>query len=151
MYSSYVNKKIDSLGRVVIPKEIRKQMHLQENESLEIMLDSDNIIIKRASNDKYDEKIFNIIIDTLKKELNINIDIYRNNGFITKKNKDLKIDDINDILKSSQKKYKNYILYPIIPNGVLFGGIIIEEKDINEEKNIILNLFRKFIEKYLEE
>lgn len=37
---------IDELGRVVLPKEIRKSLHLAEKDKLEIMVDGERIILQ---------------------------------------------------------------------------------------------------------
>ena len=49
MKTTGVVRRIDDLGRIVIPKEIRKSMRIKDGESLEIFLDSDNIILKKYS------------------------------------------------------------------------------------------------------
>lgn len=49
MKSTGVVRRIDDLGRIVIPKEIRKNMKIKDGESVEIYLDSDNIILKKYS------------------------------------------------------------------------------------------------------
>ena len=42
-----VTRKIDELGRIVIPKEIRKNLGIREGESLEIFTSEDSIILKK--------------------------------------------------------------------------------------------------------
>ena len=44
-----VVRKIDELGRIVIPKEIRKNLRIKNGDSLEIFLESNNIILKKYS------------------------------------------------------------------------------------------------------
>lgn len=39
MLATGIVRRIDDLGRVVIPRDIRKQMHIHENEPLEIFVD----------------------------------------------------------------------------------------------------------------
>ena len=39
-------RRIDELGRIVIPKEIRKSLRIKEGESLEILIDNEDIILK---------------------------------------------------------------------------------------------------------
>ena len=39
-----VIRRIDELGRIVIPKEIRKSLRIKEGENLEILVDNENII-----------------------------------------------------------------------------------------------------------
>ena len=46
MKTTGVVRRIDDLGRIVIPKEIRKSLRIKDGESLEICLDSDNIVLK---------------------------------------------------------------------------------------------------------
>ncbi len=40
-------KQIDELGRIVIPKEIKKTMGIEPRDYLEIFVDGDNIILHR--------------------------------------------------------------------------------------------------------
>ena len=47
MKSIGIVRKIDELGRFVIPKEIRKTMNLAEEEPLEIFTEGDRIILKK--------------------------------------------------------------------------------------------------------
>ena len=44
-----VIRRIDELGRIVIPKEIRRSLRIKEGESLEILVDNENIILKKYS------------------------------------------------------------------------------------------------------
>lgn len=41
--------KIDNLGRLVIPKELRKSIDFNEGDSLEIFVDGTNIIIQKVN------------------------------------------------------------------------------------------------------
>lgn len=47
MKSTGIVRKIDSLGRFVIPIELRNVMHLGVNDSIEIFTDDDRIILKK--------------------------------------------------------------------------------------------------------
>ncbi len=40
-------KKIDELGRIVIPKDIRKTLEVDHNDYLQFFLDGDSIVMKR--------------------------------------------------------------------------------------------------------
>ena len=40
-------KEFDKLGRIVIPKEIRKKMDIQSNQPIEIYVDEDKIILSK--------------------------------------------------------------------------------------------------------
>lgn len=45
MKSTGIVRKIDDLGRVVLPKELRQTLHISERDSLEIYMDDDKIIL----------------------------------------------------------------------------------------------------------
>jgi len=47
--STGVTRKIDELGRVVIPKEIRRNLGIRDGENLEIFTDEESIILKKHS------------------------------------------------------------------------------------------------------
>jgi transcriptional pleiotropic regulator of transition state genes len=47
MKSTGIVRKLDSLGRVVIPIEIRRNMEFEEREDLEILVDKDRIILMK--------------------------------------------------------------------------------------------------------
>ena len=50
MKTTGITRRIDDLGRIVIPKEIRKNLHLKTGELLEIFIDDlDSIILKKHS------------------------------------------------------------------------------------------------------
>ena len=40
-------RKVDELGRIVIPKELRSMFDIKERDSLEIFIDSNTIILKK--------------------------------------------------------------------------------------------------------
>lgn len=52
MRETGIIRRIDDLGRVVIPREIRKQFGIKEGDQLEIFVNKDEIILK-----KYDVSI----------------------------------------------------------------------------------------------
>ncbi|PKM77888.1 MAG: AbrB family transcriptional regulator [Firmicutes bacterium HGW-Firmicutes-15] len=47
MKSTGVVRKIDALGRIVLPVELRRTMGIDEKDALEIYVDSDRIILKK--------------------------------------------------------------------------------------------------------
>lgn len=44
--STGVVRRIDDLGRIVIPKEIRRNLGIRDGENVEIFTESDSIILK---------------------------------------------------------------------------------------------------------
>lgn len=49
MKSTGVIRRIDDLGRIVIPKEIRRNLKIRDGENMEIFIDTDAIILKKYS------------------------------------------------------------------------------------------------------
>lgn len=54
--------KVDELGRIIIPKEIRKSIRIKENDSLEIYVDKENemICFKRVGQDEILDELRNL-------------------------------------------------------------------------------------------
>ena len=90
--ASGIVRRVDSLGRVVIPKEIRKVLKIKENEQLEIKVEDDKIILSKYSDiHDYDKSVNNLV--------NVIKDI---------SNKDIIITNLNKIVITS-KDYKDYL------------------------------------------
>lgn len=93
MKATGIVRRLDDLGRLVIPKEIRKQFRMKEGDSIEFFIDSDRIVIQK--HDMMSKHIEDILImcDTL-------YAIYQNKVFFL-------IDDL--LLKSNQKVYEHFV------------------------------------------
>ena len=79
-------RRVDGLGRIVIPKEIRKVLKIKENEQVEINVDDDSIVLKRYSElDKYDVSLTNLI-DCIKEVYNLDILLTNLNSFVLTSN-----------------------------------------------------------------
>ena len=49
MKSTGIVRHVDELGRIVIPKEMRKKMNIDNNDPVEIFVDGDKIILTKYS------------------------------------------------------------------------------------------------------
>ena len=47
MKATGVVRRVDELGRVVLPCELRKVMHIRDRDSLEVFVDGDRIVLKK--------------------------------------------------------------------------------------------------------
>lgn len=47
MKSTGIVRRIDELGRIVVPKEMRKKMNIADNDPVEIFVDGDKIILTK--------------------------------------------------------------------------------------------------------
>ena len=175
MKTTGIVRRIDELGRIVIPKEIRRSLRIREGDSLEILINNEDIILRKYSVIKnLDEFAQNItdsihffirnnvlITDTnsilavsgsLKKELlnkNIGTDleskIKRREEMLEKHKKPLKITDTE--LECT------YAVSPVIVAGDVIGLVMIISTEDNVE-DIDLKLVQiasKFLTNHLEE
>ena len=102
MKATGIVRRIDDLGRVVIPKDIRRILHLREGDPLEIYTEHDSVIFKRydPSSDwsrtlhEFQEDVYNYFYTEtsedykLKKEIGIAIDKIQENFKKLKERKD---------------------------------------------------------------
>lgn len=47
MKSTGIVRKVDELGRVVLPSELRKTLSIEEKDALEIFIDNEKIVLKK--------------------------------------------------------------------------------------------------------
>lgn len=73
MKQTGVTRKIDELGRIVIPKEIRKNLGIRDGESLEIFTSDDSIILKKYYEVKKLEDVCDKLCEMIKNIYDVNI------------------------------------------------------------------------------
>lgn len=171
MKSTGITRRIDDLGRIVIPKEIRKNLKIKENELLEIFIENENIILKKFSSFNDMEKLLEIYVDVLSEITNGTILITNRDKIINanKKydylNKDISKNIIDIMLNREDKlsnsnldieivqnnKIKtNYYIKTIINNSDIIGSLILlKNKEINEKDINSINVISKLIVNYL--
>ena len=139
-------RRIDELGRIVIPKEMRKRLKMREGESIAFFIEDDCLMLK-----KYSE--IEGISETVEALMRSLYEKYQNSLFITNNEKILYCSE--DILSTYQKRelsdyYKNYVkeeknnetieiidgemeervyIYPFMIEGKMIGslGILIKK------------------------
>lgn len=70
MKSTGVVRRIDDLGRIVIPKEIRRTFRIKNGESLEIFLENENIILKKYSSFDSLKNFYRNYVESVYSEIN---------------------------------------------------------------------------------
>lgn len=140
-----LKKRIDSLGRIVLPKPIRDEMKLSDFDELELTFDNESIVLKKSmSIKKYKTKFDNFII-LLKKFLSVEIIIVDDFSIISSTNEDVKFENLKD-LESDTEMYVEKT--PLIFNSNILGYVYFvfksksfESKNILKEiKNILIDL-----------
>ena len=129
MNNSYV-RKIDELGRVVIPKEVRNKLNIQDNENIIIYSDNKSINISKYSYlDENNNFIINVC-DSLADIYKIEVDIF----------------DRDKIIFSNNKSgYRFIIEKELIKDSVLIGSIKFYSNNVD---NNIIKFFMKIINLY---
>lgn len=156
-------KRIDDLGRIVIPKDIRRKLKIDENENMEISVINDEIILKKHSllNDKEKNiiNIGNVIYNILHKDIiitNREKIIYSNNSELLNKeissnlkekvlNRE-KIDGYNEFEVSKDTIIKsNFISDNIIIDSNATGITLIYGDKIEDRDKLLLEILSKLI------
>lgn len=156
-------KRIDELGRIVIPKQIRNTFKIKNFDELELYVEGDNIIVKKTGGillikDKLD-KVLNYIF----KYNNVKAFITNGNDIVSSNINDVNNDsilksDINELLLNQEKvalEFNNNIKlcgyvrsFQLINDSVLYGYIVFvsdEKIDNNEIYKDIVNILIDYI------
>ena len=176
MKATGIIRRIDELGRIVVPKEIRKNLRIKEGENLEIFVDSeDNIVLKKHSLIKKMDDLAQNFTDAIYSFIKHNIIIADNNtilaasGSIKKEylNKPISIELENKINRREEMIEKHsksisiidektinatYAVSPIIVNGDTVGIVMIfnTDKEVDDTDYKIVQIASKFLTSHLE-
>lgn len=162
MTKSGITRRIDELGRIVIPKEMRINLGIRDGEPLEIYVDNNTIVIKKFSQVEnikdISSKVCNIISDICKIDLLISdrekIIVTSSklkelsNNKLDERLKQL-IDNRESLISNNKEKYlgmnKYFIMIPIITSTDCSGLIIVVSDDKNNENLIYAKIVQKLI------
>ena len=162
MKATGVVRRIDDLGRVVIPKEIRKTLHIKEGDPLEIFTDKNGeVILKKYSPIGELSEFATQYAETLAKTTGHIACITDKDTVIAvaggaKKeyleqnlseeleqmieDKEIYLSKENNdvslpIIKndSRERRYNSQVMYPIVSNGDVIGSVILLAKDSNKK------------------
>lgn len=175
MKSTGVVRRIDDLGRIVIPKEIRRSLRIREGDSLEICSDGpEGITLRKYSQVETIESFINQYVDAIyqgsKKEIIVTDTeriIAAAGSFrrdIIGKKIDIRLDErihrlTTQIFQSDEHLEVtdnliirgNAILKPIAIYGDVIGSIIIASDKITDIETTLAETSATFISKYLED
>lgn len=175
MKATGVVRRIDELGRIVIPKELRKNLRINEGENIEIYMDdNENIILKKFSSLKKINDLAMYVVSSINQITKLNCLIMDSDSIVAysgSKRGEYQDKYIGSFLLDVLNNKKNcfnsvkekieivngkteevyYDVDLIKQNGDVLGGIILFSNDIiNENNRQILDTFSLFLEKYLE-
>ena len=165
--------RVDSLGRIVIPKEIRKVLKIKENEQVEINVSGDEIILNRYSElddkDLFLQNLINVINDVYNIDIlitNLNNFTLTTKDYLYLKGKEISLylsnileerkdviekNNISLSLNSNEKDIDtSFYIKTLIVNGDSIGLIIFLGNDFDNIDSNIFELVERYLEKYLE-
>lgn len=158
MKATGIVRRLDDLGRLVIPKEIRKQYHMKEGDTIEFFIDNERIVIQKFDvMSKHLEEI-TIMCDTLHA-------IYQNTVFFIQEDCMVKVDNkIHEnffqsaethrmkkfenerIYKDSMQRYRG-LIYPVTACGDWYGSFIIlfDKRELEKSELFALEAFAQLL------
>lgn len=166
-------RRIDDLGRIVLPKGIRQNLRIKSGDNLEIFIENNDIILRKYSQLNQLIDIENTIASVLKETLKADVLITDKDKYIIingiAKQKYLNREISDEILKilenrqmiikenesilftKNEKESGNIVINPIIINGDVIGSIIVITKEkIDESKIKTISILTTFLTKHIE-
>lgn len=174
MKSTGITRRIDDLGRIVIPKEIRKNLKIKENEVLEIFINNDEIILKKFSPFDDSEKVLSDYIKVINDMTGNDVIITdRDKVILSSKRLEEKLlnkklsEYVNDLIENrsiflsndmkgievidNEKIKQNYYFIPFIIDSDVVGSIIMfSSKEFDENSKSLLLIASKLLVNYIE-
>ena len=165
-------RRIDELGRIVIPKELRKKLKIREGDFLDIYVSDSNIILQKYSALKDIEAVVQSMLSSLEKTYKLSIivtdmaSVVASNyekvsvgkplcseliDYISKRdavfiNKNVPVKIIDDFISDT-----NQLIKPIGVYGDLFGAMIVfSDYELSKEKMDAFSLAYNFIVEYID-
>jgi len=172
--STGITRRIDDLGRIVIPKEIRKNLKIKENEVLEIFINNDEIILKKFSPFNDSEKVLSDYIKVINDMTGNDVIITdRDKVILSSKRLEEKLlnkklsEYVNDLIENrsiflsndmkgievidNEKIKQNYYFIPFIIDSDVVGSIIMfSSKEFDENSKSLLLIASKLLVNYIE-
>ena len=176
MKTTGVVRRIDDLGRIVIPKELRRTMKIREGESLEIFVDDDTIALRKFSSmsalKDISDNLVSIVYQNIMKDIIVTDrdKVISCSGTIKKsylnrpisKSLEQRLSARDSIIEKNSHKVEliegfseecSFVINPIIINGDAVGNVVIfsTKDNITDAEVKLAAIIAKFLGKYIEE
>ena len=138
MKATGIVRRIDDLGRVVIPREIRRSLKIREGDPLEILIEKNCVCFKKYSTlGSFSEDILRVAQDMAQRTFNHQIAIYDRDSKVSGPNSYSSYVDESWEDNSTSFEYEGMGVYPIVSDGELYGYICCPESDMSAEMMMI--------------
>ena len=176
MKSTGVVRRVDELGRIVIPKEIRRTLRIKDGESLEIFVDREMITLRKYSKLNNMEEDARQLADIISRSVDKNVFITDCDVFIAASGSfkkkyigkaisdsldkiinDRKVAKLNKVVEiellDKEKEVGAYVASPIIANGDVLGLVIIvsDSNNLDELDEQLVVIASQILGKNVEE
>ena len=139
MKATGIVRRIDDLGRVVIPREIRRSLKIREGDPLEILIEKNCVCFKKYSTlGSFSEDILRVAQDMAQRTFKHQIAIYDRDSKISGPNSYSSYVDESWEDNRTPFKYEGMGVYPIISDGELYGYVCCPESDMSAEMDMIV-------------
>ena len=138
MKATGIVRRIDDLGRVVIPREIRRSLKIREGDPLEILIEKNCVCFKKYSTlGSFSEDILRVAQDMAQRTFKHQIAIYDRDSKISGPNSYSSYVDESWEDNSTSFEYEGMGVYPIISDDELYGYVCCPESDMSAEMTMI--------------
>lgn len=176
MKATGVIRRIDELGRIVIPKEIRTNLRIREGDNLEIYTDEkEQIVLKKHSAVASLREFATLLVDSIYSDIKRNIMVMDTDTILAVAGKNKKkyagekiSEEMAEYIKRREKRLEKhkknlkickdeeemtYAMNTIIVNGDAIGMVLIfdYEKPIGEMEETVASIISTFLGKQLDE
>ena len=139
MKATGIVRRIDDLGRVVIPRDIRRSLKIREGDPLEILIEKNCVCLKKYSTlGSFSEDILRVAQDMAQRTFKHQIAIYDRDSKISGPNSYSSYADESWEDKRAPFKYEGMGVYPIISDGELYGYVCCPGSDMSAEMTMIV-------------
>jgi len=149
MKATGILRRIDELGRVVIPKEIRKTMKMREGEELEIFTTEGEVVLKKYSELSSMESLSRALVTAIHRAAGRSVMVVDGDKVVASSGKGLpKVGEAiseelrllisarrrvvlqeDKCLPFGEEKPRGQVIQPILASGDLFGGLILSSAE----------------------
>ncbi len=176
MKTTGVVRRIDDLGRIVIPKELRRTLRIRDGESLEIFVENEMITLKKYSSMSDIKEISNNLVNTINQTILKNV-IITDRDKVISASSNIKMQYLDkNISKYLEQKLNSremvvekdlhdveivdgvneslaFVISPIIMNGDVVGNVVIfsDKEGITDSDVKLASIISSFLGKHIEE
>lgn len=172
MKETGILRRIDELGRIVVPKEIRKKLKIREGDNLDIFVSEDTVILRKYSPLNDLETILKVLLDGYKRISNVTVVVTDLTKVVASSKPEIEVDSLiteiyNQLLSQKEqltinknfgvqitedyKSNQNILIKPIVNYGDLFGSVILfSEYETLQNQQEVIDIIHYFCTEYIQ-